>query len=93
MAGDSFTVAPSELVSAAGTLSSVRGELGTQAVAGGGGTGTGALDGALSALSARLGYVAAAMDDAIAATSSNLMAGSETYASTDGSQFRGPGTG
>ena len=80
-------------MSAAGTLSSVRGELGTHAVAGGGGTGTGALDGALSALSARLDYVAAAMDDAISATSTNLIAGSETYASTDGSQFRGPGSG
>jgi len=93
MAGGGFTVAPSDLASAAGTLLSVRGELGTEAVAGGGGTGTGALDGALAVLSARLEFVAAAMDDAISATSTNLLAGSETYASTDGSQFRGGGGG
>ena len=93
MPGNGFTVAPSDLVSAAGTLGSVRGELGAEAVAGGGGTGTGALNGALAALSARLDFVAAAMDDAIAATSVNLIAGSETYANTDGSQFRGGGSG
>jgi len=93
MPGGGFTVAPSDLVNAAGTLASVRGELGTEAVAGGGGTGTGALDGALAALSARLEFVAAAMDDALAATGANLLAGSQTYANTDGSQFRGGGGG
>lgn len=93
MAGDGFTVTTNDLVSAAGTLASVRGELGAEAVAGGGGTGTGALDGALAALSARLDFVAAAMDDSIGATSLNLAAGAETYASTDGTQFRGGGGG
>ena len=67
----------------------MRGELGAEAVSGGGGTATGSLDGALAALSARLDFVAAAMDDAIAATASNLVAGAETYASTDASQFGG----
>jgi len=91
MPGGGFTVAPSDLVSAAGTLGSVRGELAADALGGGGGTGTGVLDGALSALSARLEFVAAAMNDALDATSVNLIAGSETYAGTDGSQFRGGG--
>jgi hypothetical protein len=90
---DGFTVAPGDLVSAAGTLGSVRGELAAGALGGGGGTGTGALDGALNALSARLEFVSAAMDDALDATSVNLVAGSETYANTDGSQFRGRDSG
>jgi hypothetical protein len=93
MPGSGFTVAPNDLMSAAGMLASVRGELGAQAVSGSGGTGTGALDGALAALSARLEFVAAAMDEAITATSQNLVAGSETYASTDSTQFRGRGGG
>ena len=93
MAGDGFAVVPPDLVSAAGTLGAVRGELGSEGVSGAGGTGTGALDGALAALSARLDFVAAAMDDAIGATSLNLVAGAQTYASTDGTQFRGGGEG
>lgn len=90
MAGDGFAVTPPDLASAAGTLGSIRGELGSADVSGAG-TGTGALDGALAALSARLDYVAAAMDDALGATALNLVAGAETYASTDAGQFRGPG--
>ena len=93
MAGDGFAVAPGDLMNAAGTLGSVRGALGGDSVSGGGGTGTGALDGALAALSARLDFVAAAMGDAIGATSSNLVAGAETYVRTDTSQFSGGGSG
>lgn len=93
MAGDRFAVVPPDLVNAAQMLNSVRGELGAEAVLGGGGTGTGVLDAALSALGARLDFVAAAMDDAIGATSLNLISGSEAYQSTDGSQFRGVGGG
>lgn len=93
MAGDGFAVLPPDLVSAAGTLGSIRSELTARGVSGTGGTGTGALDGALAALSARLDFLAAAMDDAIGATSLNLIAGADSYASTDGSQFRGSGDG
>jgi hypothetical protein len=91
MAGDSFNVAPPELVSAAGTLRSVQFELGTESVSGAGGTGTGVLDGALAAFSARLGFVAAAMDDAVGATALNLVTGADSYSTTDTTQFRGEG--
>jgi hypothetical protein len=91
MAGDSFAVVPQELVSAAGTLRSVQAELGTESVSGASGTGTGVLDAALAAFSARLGFVAAAMDDAIGATALNLVAGAESYTATDAGQFRGEG--
>ena len=91
MAGDSFAVVPQELVSAAGTLPSVKAELGTESVSGASGTGTGVLDAALAAFSTRLGFVAAAMDDAIGATALNLVAGAESYSTTDAGQFRGEG--
>ncbi len=89
MAG--FRVAPDDLEGAASTLRSVRGELGSDAVSGSGGTGTGALDGALSALSGRLDFVARALDDALGATGRDLAAGAESYRGTDASQFRGGG--
>ena len=85
---DGLAVNTQDLHAAAGTLASVRGELGCGSVQGGG-TGGGALDGALAALAARLDFVAAAMDGALAATSHNLNAGAETYAATDNSQFQG----
>jgi hypothetical protein len=91
MAGDSFAVVPPELVSAAGTLRSVQAELGTESVSGASGTGTGVLDAALADFSARLGFVAAAMDDAIGATALNLVAGADSYSTTDAGQFRGAG--
>jgi hypothetical protein len=91
MAGDSFAVVPQELVTAAGTLRSVQAELATESVSGVSGTGTGVLDAALAAFSARLGFVAAAMDDAIGATALNLVAGAEGYSTTDATQFRGEG--
>jgi hypothetical protein len=80
---------PPELVGAAGTLRSVQAELGTESVSGASGTGTGVLDSALAAFSSRLGFVAAAMDDAIGATALNLVAGADSYTTTDAGQFHG----
>jgi hypothetical protein len=88
MAAGSIRVTPEDLHGAAGTLTSVRGELGTETVAGSGGTGSGAMDGALGALSARLDFVAQALDNALGVTGQNLAAGAATYESTDTSQFR-----
>lgn len=90
MAARDIRVAPDDLEGAASTLGSVRGELGSDAVSGTG-TGTGALDGALSALSGRLDFVARALDDALEATGRNLAAGAESYRGTDATQFRGGG--
>lgn len=78
-------------MSAAGTLRSVQAELGTESVSGASGTGTGVLDAALAAFSTRLGFVAAAMDDAIGTTALNVVAGADSYSTTDSTQFRSEG--
>jgi hypothetical protein len=86
-----FSVGPAELNSAASSMRAVRGELSCGLGLGGGELGTGALEGAVSALAARVDMVAAAFDDAAVATARNLDAGAESYVTTDSSVMpRGP---
>jgi hypothetical protein len=56
---------------------------------GGSGTGTGELDGALSALAARVGEVARLLDAAATVSGGRLAEGAGAYEQTDGSQFSG----
>jgi hypothetical protein len=78
-----FSVGPAELGAAASSMRAVRGELSCGLGLGGGELGTGALEGAVGALAARLDMVAGAFDQAASATAVNLDAGAESYAAVD----------
>ncbi len=84
-----FAVGPGDLYSAARTVGAVRGELACGDARGGGELGSGAIEGAVGVLAARLEMVGAALDQAADATARNLDGGAASYEAADRSWPQG----